>query len=131
MAVANISGSPLVRSFATVTDDGVLKYRITVMSGTSTGMHVSDDKFMKSYDPRDGDRSAATPVTAQASPGPPGGGGLIIAKGWPVPVGRVAGYDLYVSSQSGSGYRKLNDAPITAPSYTVRGRRSVGVISLL
>lgn len=47
--------------------------------------------------------------------------GVILVKGWAVPAGSVGGYNLYMSETSGSGYRKVNDAPITGASHLVRG----------
>jgi hypothetical protein len=57
--------------------------------------------------------SEASPVTNN--------NGTILAKGWPVPVGQVAGYNLYMSDTSGTGYKKVNDTLITAPSLPIHG----------
>jgi hypothetical protein len=46
--------------------------------------------------------------------------GVILVKGWAVPAGSVAGYNLYMSDTSGSGYKKVNEAPITGPSHLVQ-----------
>jgi hypothetical protein len=52
--VANRSGSPanLVRQFATVTDEGILKYHFKTV-GSYQEQHVDSDRWMKSYDPKD------------------------------------------------------------------------------
>jgi hypothetical protein len=34
-------------------------------------------------------------------------------KGWSMPTGNIMGYNLYISSSSGTGYKKANDQPIT------------------
>jgi hypothetical protein len=40
--------------------------------------------------------------------------------GWTPPAGSVIGYNLYISNQSGSGYKKVNEGGmITAQSYKV------------
>ena len=39
--------------------------------------------------------------------------------GWAPPMGAIAGYNLYMSKSSGSGYVKVNDKPITGWSYPV------------
>lgn len=46
--------------------------------------------------------------------------GVILMKGWAVPAGSIGGYNLYMSETSGSGYKKVNDAPITGPSFLVQ-----------
>jgi hypothetical protein len=46
--------------------------------------------------------------------------GVILVKGWPVPAGSVAGYNLYMSEISGAGHKKQNDTPITASSFMVK-----------
>jgi hypothetical protein len=45
--------------------------------------------------------------------------GTITLKGWAPPMGAIAGYNLYMSKSSGSGYVKVNDKPITGLSYPV------------
>jgi len=57
---------------------------------------------------------AAAPVQAPAN-------GYIVQKGWSAPAGSVAGYNLYMSDSSGSGYKKVNDTPITTLTYTIQG----------
>lgn len=42
---------------------------------------------------------------------------VCLVKGWGVPTGNTAGYNLYMSATSGSGYKKINDAPVTATSF--------------
>jgi hypothetical protein len=49
-----------------------------------------------------------------------GNNGVILVKGWAVPAGSVGGYNLYMSDTSGSGYKKVNETPITGPSHLVR-----------
>jgi hypothetical protein len=46
--------------------------------------------------------------------------GAILAKGWAVPAGNISGYNLYMTDTSGSNYKKVNEAPITGPSYLVK-----------
>jgi hypothetical protein len=54
--------------------------------------------------------------TSQAKPE-----GVVTLKGWAPPLGVIAGYNLYMSKSSGSGYVKVNSAPITGLSYPVTG----------
>jgi len=56
----------------------------------------------------------AAPVAATAD-------GEITVKGWGLPTSELKGYNLYISEAPDSGYRKLNDAPITAASYLAQG----------
>jgi hypothetical protein len=126
--VANASGSPMVKQFEHLTDDGLLKYRFKTVSAYQE-QQVNSDIWTKTYDPKEG--APATALSGfqvlQAPQGLPpvtdglGSKGQIVAKGWPIPVGHVGSYNLYMSSVSGSGYRKVNDAPITEPTYAIRG----------
>ena len=50
----------------------------------------------------------------------PAKNGVIIVKGWPVPTGNIKGYNLYISSVSGSGYKKINAEIISDQSFMVR-----------
>jgi hypothetical protein len=45
--------------------------------------------------------------------------GYIIITGYPPVVGTVGGYNFYMSETSGTGYKKLNDTPVTSSSYPV------------
>ncbi len=70
--------------------------------------------------------SLATLSCSGAAPAPTNGNiipspGEIVAAGWPLPVGEVQGYNLYVSDTSGKGFKKANDAPITGKDFTVKG----------
>jgi hypothetical protein len=47
--------------------------------------------------------------------------GVILVKGWAVPTGSTLGYNLYMSDSSGSGYKKVNEQPITGQSHLVQG----------
>jgi Fibronectin type III domain len=47
--------------------------------------------------------------------------GQIVVRGWGLPTSELKGYNLYISEEPDSGFRKLNDTPITALSYTVQG----------
>lgn len=44
---------------------------------------------------------------------------VVNVKGWSIPAGNVAGYNLYISTTSGMAYKKANDKPITGLSYKV------------
>ena len=57
---------------------------------------------------------AAAPVQAPAN-------GYILQKGWSAPAGSVMGYNLYMSDSSGTGYKKVNDTPITTLTYLIQG----------
>jgi len=46
--------------------------------------------------------------------------GVALVKGWGVPTGSTAGYNLYMTENSGSGYKKVNETPINGPSYLVK-----------
>ena len=46
--------------------------------------------------------------------------GVILVKGWAVPAGNTSGYNLFMSENSGTGYKKQNEAPITSPSFLVK-----------
>lgn len=73
----------------------------------------------------------ASAVPAPQIPTAPGMGGStqsqspatgeINVKGWPSLSGSTAGYNLYMSDVSGSGYKKVNDTPVTTTSFLVRG----------
>jgi hypothetical protein len=56
----------------------------------------------------------------EAAPAPVANG-VLTARGWPVPTGRIKGYNLYISETSGSGFKKVNDSMITGPTYLVQG----------
>jgi hypothetical protein len=47
--------------------------------------------------------------------------GEILVKGWGLPTSELKGYNLYISESPDSGYRKVNDTPITAASYLAQG----------
>lgn len=47
--------------------------------------------------------------------------GQVLAKGWAKPIGKVQGYNLYMSTDEKVGFRKVNEAPITDDHYLVRG----------
>ena len=47
--------------------------------------------------------------------------GVILVKGWAVPTGSTLGYNLYMSDTSGTGYKKINDQPVTGQSHLVQG----------
>ena len=46
--------------------------------------------------------------------------GVAVLKGWSIPTGNIAGYNLYMSMTSGSGYKKINETPITSKTYPVK-----------
>ena len=121
--VAIRSGSPMVRSFALITDEGVLKYQFKTV-GSYQVQHVESDMWMKSYDPKDGaPGEVPAPALANAAPqaNSPTAIGTLIVKGWAKPSGQIAGYNLFISRVSGSSYKQVNQAPITTESYLVRG----------
>ncbi len=41
--------------------------------------------------------------------------------GWAIPTGNLVGYNLYMSETSGSGYKKVNEGPITKQNFVVKG----------
>ena len=47
--------------------------------------------------------------------------GEINLKGWAPPAGNVKGYNVYMSENSGTGYKKVNDSLVTTGSYLVQG----------
>ncbi|HTB22752.1 MAG TPA: fibronectin type III domain-containing protein [bacterium] len=47
--------------------------------------------------------------------------GQIVVKGWGMPTSDIKGYNLYMSLDPTSGFKKMNDAPITEMQYTVKG----------
>jgi len=44
---------------------------------------------------------------------------VINAAGWSIPAGDVMGYNLFISTSSGIGYKKVNDQPITGLTYKI------------
>ena len=58
---------------------------------------------------------------APATSAGPVSNGEINLKGWAVPTGSTSGYNIYMSDVSGTGYKKVNDQPITGPSHLVQG----------
>ena len=46
--------------------------------------------------------------------------GVLLLKGWGVPTGNIAGYNIYLTENSGTGYKKQNEGPITTPTYLVK-----------
>jgi hypothetical protein len=68
--------------------------------------------------------SLALPLSAPAKPLAPtlsNDPGQVLVKGWAKPIGKVLGYNLYMSTDEKVGFKKVNDAPISDDHYLVRG----------
>ncbi len=89
-----------------------------VLSGTPANAGTSTFTFTVT-DSAGHTASAQLSITiAAAATGSSGSGAPSVALSWTAPSGTVSGYDVYRSTQSGTGYTLVNSSPAVSASYT-------------
>ena len=89
-----------------------------VLSGTPANAGTSTFTFTVTDSAGHTASTQLSIMIAAAATGSSGSGAPSVALSWTAPSGTVSGYDVYRSTQSGTGYTLVNSSPAVSASYT-------------